>query len=44
MIAIQRRDKILELLKEDGLAKVIKLAKIFKVSEVTVRQVLEKLE
>ena len=44
MLAIQRRDKILELLKEDGSAKVIKLAKIFKVSEVTVRQDLEKLE
>lgn len=44
MLANQRRDKILELLKEDGSAKVIKLAKIFKVSEVTVRQDLEKLE
>jgi len=44
MLANQRRDKILELLKEDGSAKVIKLAKIFKVSEVTIRQDLEKLE
>jgi DeoR/GlpR family transcriptional regulator of sugar metabolism len=44
MLANQRRDKILELLKEDGSAKVIKLAKIFRVSEVTVRQDLEKLE
>lgn len=44
MLAIQRREKILELLKEDGSAKVIKLAKIFKVSEVTIRQDLEKLE
>jgi DeoR/GlpR family transcriptional regulator of sugar metabolism len=44
MLANQRREKILELLKEDGSAKVIKLAKIFKVSEVTVRQDLEKLE
>ncbi|MCY1721988.1 DeoR/GlpR family DNA-binding transcription regulator [Prolixibacteraceae bacterium Z1-6] len=44
MLANQRRDKILELLKEDGSAKVIKLSKIFKVSEVTIRQDLEKLE
>jgi DeoR/GlpR family transcriptional regulator of sugar metabolism len=44
MLANQRREKILELLKEDGSAKVVKLAKIFKVSEVTVRQDLEKLE
>jgi DeoR/GlpR family transcriptional regulator of sugar metabolism len=44
MLAHQRRDKILELLKEDGSAKVINLAKIFKVSEVTIRQDLEKLE
>jgi DeoR/GlpR family transcriptional regulator of sugar metabolism len=44
MLANQRRDKILELLKEDGSAKVIRLAKIFKVSEVTIRQDLEKLE
>ena len=44
MLANQRRDKILEMLKEDGSAKVINLAKIFKVSEVTIRQDLEKLE
>jgi DeoR/GlpR family transcriptional regulator of sugar metabolism len=44
MLPNQRRDKILELLKEDGSAKVIDLAKIFKVTEVTVRQDLEKLE
>jgi DeoR/GlpR family transcriptional regulator of sugar metabolism len=44
MLANQRREKIYELLKEDGSAKVIKLAKIFKVSEVTIRQDLEKLE
>ncbi len=44
MLANQRREKMLELLKEDGSAKVIKLAKIFKVSEVTIRQDLEKLE
>jgi DeoR/GlpR family transcriptional regulator of sugar metabolism len=44
MLANQRRDKILELLKEDGSAKVNDLAKIFKVTEVTIRQDLEKLE
>ena len=44
MLANQRRGKILELLKEDGSAKVITLSRIFKVSEVTVRQDLEKLE
>lgn len=44
MLANQRREKILELIKEDGSAKVIDLAKIFKVTEVTIRQDLEKLE
>jgi DeoR/GlpR family transcriptional regulator of sugar metabolism len=44
MMAKQRREKILELLQEDGSAKVNKLAKIFKVTEVTIRQDLEKLE
>lgn len=44
MLAHQRREKILELLKEDGSAKVIDLAKIFKVTEVTIRQDLDKLE
>jgi DeoR/GlpR family transcriptional regulator of sugar metabolism len=44
MLANQRRQKIYELLKEDGSAKVIELAKIFKVTEVTIRQDLEKLE
>jgi DeoR/GlpR family transcriptional regulator of sugar metabolism len=44
MLANTRREKILELLKEDGSAKVIDLAKIFKVTEVTIRQDLEKLE
>ncbi len=39
-----RREKILELIREDGSAKVIKLSKIFKVSEVTIRQDLENLE
>ncbi|CAN5807907.1 DeoR/GlpR family DNA-binding transcription regulator [soil metagenome] len=44
MLANQRRDKIYELIQEDGSAKVIDLAKIFKVTEVTIRQDLEKLE
>ena len=44
MTATQRRDKILELIKEDGSAKVVDLAKIFKVTEVTIRQDLEKLD
>lgn len=44
MLANQRREKIIELLREDGSAKVITLAKLFKVSEVTIRQDLEKLE
>jgi DeoR/GlpR family transcriptional regulator of sugar metabolism len=44
MLANQRRDKIMELLKEDGSAKVGDLSKIFKVTEVTIRQDLEKLE
>jgi DeoR/GlpR family transcriptional regulator of sugar metabolism len=44
MLATQRREKILELLKEDGSAKVIALARLFKVTEVTIRQDLDKLE
>ncbi|WP_018626292.1 DeoR/GlpR family DNA-binding transcription regulator [Niabella aurantiaca] len=44
MLAYHRRDKILELLQEDGSAKVLDLAKLFKVTEVTIRQDLEKLE
>ncbi|MBX2877275.1 MAG: DeoR/GlpR family DNA-binding transcription regulator [Saprospiraceae bacterium] len=44
MLATQRKEKILELLKEDGSAKVAALAKLFKVTEVTIRQDLEKLE
>jgi DeoR/GlpR family transcriptional regulator of sugar metabolism len=44
MIPNQRREKIFEMIKEDGSAKVIDLAKIFKVTEVTIRQDLEKLE
>ncbi|MFY9153334.1 MAG: DeoR/GlpR family DNA-binding transcription regulator [Prolixibacteraceae bacterium] len=42
--ANQRRERILELLQEEGRAKVNKLAVIFKVSEVTIRQDLERLE
>ncbi|GJM33904.1 MAG: DeoR family transcriptional regulator [Saprospiraceae bacterium] len=44
MLPTQRKEKILDLLKEDGSAKVVDLAKIFKVTEVTIRQDLEKLE
>jgi DeoR/GlpR family transcriptional regulator of sugar metabolism len=44
MLANQRREKIIELLREDGSATVITLAKLFNVSEVTIRQDLEKLE
>jgi DeoR/GlpR family transcriptional regulator of sugar metabolism len=44
MIPVQRKEKILELIKEDGAAKVNDLARIFKVTEVTIRQDLEKLE
>jgi len=44
MLAHIRRDKILEFIKEDGSAKVLDLAKLFKVTEVTIRQDLEKME
>lgn len=44
MLQNQRRDKILELIKEDGHAKVTDLSRIFKVTEVTIRQDLEHLE
>ena len=40
----QRRTEILNLIQEDGHAKVQKLSKIFKVSDVTIRQDLEELE
>jgi DeoR/GlpR family transcriptional regulator of sugar metabolism len=43
-MANQRREKILDLLREDGSAKVANLAKLFKVTEVTIRQDLERLE
>lgn len=44
MLPTYRRDKILELLQEDGSAKVLDLSRLFKVTEVTIRQDLEKLE
>lgn len=44
MLPQQRREKILDLITEDGHATVIQLSKIFKVTEVTIRQDLEKLE
>jgi DeoR/GlpR family transcriptional regulator of sugar metabolism len=44
MLANHRRDKIYELLQEDGSAKVLNLSRLFKVTEVTIRQDLEKLE
>jgi DeoR/GlpR family transcriptional regulator of sugar metabolism len=44
MLPNQRREKILELIREDGHAKVQDLSRIFKVTEVTIRQDLEKLE
>ena len=44
MLQNQRRDKILELIREDGHAKVNDLSRIFKVTEVTIRQDLENLE
>lgn len=42
--ATQRRDKILAMIREDGQAKVADLSRIFKVTEVTIRQDLERLE
>ena len=44
MLASQRRKKILELLIEDGTARVVELSNIFDISEVTIRQDLAKLE
>lgn len=44
MLANQRRQKIFELIREDGHAKVVNLSRIFKVTEVTIRQDLERLE
>lgn len=44
MIAEQRRQKILELIQEEGSARVKKLSEIFEVTEPTIRQDLERLE
>jgi len=44
MLSLQRRRKILELLQEDGSARVSALSRLFNVSEPTVRQDLDKLE
>lgn len=44
MLPHQRREKILELIREDGHAKVLDLSRLFKVTEVTIRQDLERLE
>lgn len=44
MLPNQRREKILELIQEDGQAKVVNLSRLFKVTEVTIRQDLERLE
>lgn len=44
LLATDRRERIFEMISEDGNAKVVVLSKIFKVSEVTIRQDLEKLE
>ena len=44
MLAEQRRVKILELLQEEGSARVSNLSRTFDVSEPTIRQDLEKLE
>lgn len=44
MLATVRRQKILDLITEDGMAKVANLSQIFKISEVTIRQDLAKLE
>jgi DeoR/GlpR family transcriptional regulator of sugar metabolism len=44
LLATDRRDKILELLQEEGSARVRELSSLFKVSEPTIRQDLEKLD
>ena len=44
MLANQRREKILDVIREDGTATVKMLSKMFRVTEVTIRQDLEKLE
>ncbi|MDA8425229.1 MAG: DeoR/GlpR family DNA-binding transcription regulator [Treponema sp.] len=44
LLAKERRDKILELIQEEGSARVKELSSIFKVSEPTIRQDLERLD
>ena len=44
ILATDRRERILEMIREDGTVKVVDLSRIFRVSEVTIRQDLEKLE
>ncbi|MHB0896470.1 MAG: DeoR/GlpR family DNA-binding transcription regulator [Spirochaetales bacterium] len=44
LLAVQRRERILELIQEEGSARVRILSSLFKVSEPTIRQDLEKLE
>ncbi len=44
LLAVQRRERILELIQEEGSARVKILSSLFKVSEPTIRQDLEKLE
>lgn len=44
MLAQQRRSKILELIQEEGSARVSDLSRVFEVSEPTIRQDLERLE
>lgn len=44
MLANQRRERIIDMIKEDGYKKVAELSRLFKVSEVTIRQDLVKLE
>ena len=43
MLPNQRREKIIELLKEDGSAKVADLARLFKVTEVTIYPIVQKI-
>ena len=44
IFANQRREKILDMIREDGQVKVANLSRVFKVTEVTIRQDLERLE
>ena len=44
LLAAQRREKIVAMLREDGHVKVNSLSRLFNVTEVTIRQDLEKLE